>query len=582
MDLGIRVKSMDLVVRFLTHDLTSIGSARTAKLPLELTSGSVPLPRATPESQGVKSVALKKLVANIDAGEHLDPHALMVLRHGKVILETSWSPYRLDVPMMLYSMSKSVTATAIGIAVDEGYLSLDDKLVDIFKDCAPSIQTLFLRNVTIRHLLTMSVGVRFNEVGSALCEDWQRMYMESVPKFEPGSAFEYNSLNSYMLAAAIVRKTGMSLNEFLTPRLFEPLGIAYHEWEVCPKGVEKGGWGLNLLLEDSAKLGELYLRNGVWSANGEEKRILSEDWVKQATRQQIPTPNGEAKFGYGYQIWMNPIEQAYQFNGAFGQYVVVIPRYDMVLAIYSGSAQLFADGSLLDIIKGFLDTGVFHTALPESSRAQARLAPTLTELHTDIGELSGASTDKNDWQTIQRRLDGREYHLKNNIVSAFPLVLQGVHNNFTDGTYLVRFLMRDGALTAQLYEGADRHELPLTPGAGGVETFLTLAGERQLCNIRTEYLIDKDDQIVLRLAITFLETPNTRVIQLRVEDHAIWLSAQEYPSVSDATLMLFELAGFSQRDFMKDMMNAFGGSRMKMIAQTRDLMEPCAQGLIVK
>lgn len=346
MDITLQMRSLELMLKMIKHDMSGVPpyGYRRQKYDPPADSTLSLLPRCTPEEAGLSSPAVERFFAAVDEeSATLGPHGILLLRHGKVLAEGWWAPYRRELPHMLYSMSKSVVGTAVGIAWDEGLISLDETIASIFSDL-PASQNKGLKNMRVWNLLTMSTGTRFNEFGSMLDPDWVQMFLESVPKFEPGTAFEYDSMNTYMLSAILRRKTGMSLVDYLKPRLFEPLGISRYTWETCPKDTEKGGWGLSLCLEDAAKLGQLYLQQGMW----EGKRILSQEWVQEATRAQIATPNGECKFGYGYQIWLNPM--GYQFNGAFGQYVVVMPKYDAVAAIYSGSAQLFAEGDLLQML----------------------------------------------------------------------------------------------------------------------------------------------------------------------------------------------------------------------------------------
>ena len=282
MDIAIQMRSIELMLKFLKHDLKNVPSYGYAlqKRQLPEAKAPKPLPRSTPEAEGIRSDAVLRFYEAVSAeADSIAAHAVLVMRHGKVIAEGAWAPYRLDVPHMLYSMSKSVTGTAVGIAVDEGLLSLEERLTDLFPELVTPTQAKVIKNMTVRHLLTMSTGCRFNEIGSMLDENWAKMFLESLPKFEPGTAFEYNSLNTYMLAAILARRTGQTLVDYLRPRLFEPLGIERFQWETCPQGVEKGGWGLSLTLEDAAKLGQLYLNRGVW----EGKRIFSEAWADAAT-----------------------------------------------------------------------------------------------------------------------------------------------------------------------------------------------------------------------------------------------------------------------------------------------------------
>ncbi|MDD4075224.1 MAG: serine hydrolase, partial [Eubacteriales bacterium] len=200
MDINLQMKSVELMMKFLKHDLKDVPAYGYSlqKPPALPAPAASPLPRSTPENEGMSAAAMERLFREFSAQPAtLGLHACMVLRHGRVIAEGYWAPYRADVPHMLFSMSKSIVGTAVGIAIDEGLLTLDERVVDVFADIVTPAMQKQHKTLTVRHLLTMSSGNSFNEVGSVLDDNWLRMFLESVPKFEPGTAFEYNSLNTY-------------------------------------------------------------------------------------------------------------------------------------------------------------------------------------------------------------------------------------------------------------------------------------------------------------------------------------------------------------------------------------------------
>ena len=268
------------------------------------------LPRCTPEEQGVESGYLASFLRELSESDEIHLHTVMVLRGGHVIAEGSCRPYDSGIWHVCHSMSKSVTGLAVGIARGEGLLNLDDRLVDIFRRRVGPIQQLRKKNLSVWHLLTMSSGVSFNETGAVTEEDWVKGYLESGFLFEPGEKFYYNSMNSYMLSAAIREITGQNLTEYLAPRLFEPMGITKFFWQRCPKGTELGGWGLYLLPEDMAKLGLLMLNRGCW--NG--RQLVPADWIDEMSEKWMDTPKEIGLYGYGYQVWMCERQGSFQFN----------------------------------------------------------------------------------------------------------------------------------------------------------------------------------------------------------------------------------------------------------------------------
>lgn len=559
MDIPIQMRSIELLIKILKRDLTGVPSygytLQKPPMPAE-TPARGRMFKSAPEMQGVPCAALERFLRALDdEGQKLGVHGVMVLRHGAVICEAYWAPYRAQVPHMLYSMSKTVTGMAIGILVDEGYLSLDETLVSIFPELVLKQQFPFfpqnhIRQMTVRHLLTMSTGCRFNEIGSMLDGDWARMFMESVPKFEPGSAFEYNSLNSYMLSAIVARRTGMGLSDYLRPRLFEPLGIAQYAWEKCPMGIEKGGWGLSLTLEDTAKLGQLYLNGGEW--NG--RRIISEDWIRASTKIQTAIPGSECKNGYGYQVWIGKKDGVYQFNGAFGQHVVVLPSFDAVVAIFSGSSQLFADNSILErIYECFAQSSDLPIKADKGSAsslsgyiASLKVKPRLKE--------DGLCACPQAFARMADALDQREYRLERSIAGLFPFTLQAMHGNYTMGVDMLSFHKVEGGLAVTFYEFSERNTLVIKNDGSFATVTVAMRGERHL--VSTRALWSEDGKRLVIIA-SFIETPDTRIITLAFnDDGSLSATFDEMPTIAAASSMLFRLIGLSRRSYFRKLIHA--------------------------
>lgn len=298
------------------------------------------LPRSTPESQGISSSAILKFVEAVEAsiGEF---HSFMLLRHGQVVAEGWWSPYAPDRPHMLFSLSKSFTSSAIGLAVAEGRLTVEDKVISFFPDDLPAEISDNLAAMRVHDLLSMSTG-HHEDTTRYMHEradgNWIREFLERPVEHEPGTYFVYNSGATYMLSAVIQKLTGMRLLDYLQPRLLQPLGIEGATWEQSPQGIDTGGWGLMIKTEDIANFGQLYLQKGVWHG----KQILSESWIAAATSKQVSNgsdPERDWEQGYGYQFWRCR-HNAYRGDGAFGQYCVVMPDQDAVLAITSGLGDM--------------------------------------------------------------------------------------------------------------------------------------------------------------------------------------------------------------------------------------------------
>ena len=297
----------------------------------------VEFPRVTPESVGVPSEAVGWLLDQLENG-YTEPHGLMLMRHGKVFAEGWWRPYAPGIRHGLQSHSKTYAATAVGVLYTEGGVRLDERIIDIFPDKAPEEPSENLKLLTVRDVLCMGCGM--DEMPSPAAEDWIREFLNIPVNHRPGTVYMYNSVGSSLLCAIVRRRTGMSMHEYLIPRLYEPLGILYrnHRWYTMSDGTEAGGWGLFATTEDNLRLMKLYLDGGV-APDG--RRILAEDFVRLATTDRNPSASEEAKnpgawdnyAGYGFQIWMCRPEGVYRADGAMGQFTVVVPDMDMILAI---------------------------------------------------------------------------------------------------------------------------------------------------------------------------------------------------------------------------------------------------------
>ncbi len=350
------------------------------------TPSSASLPRSTPEAEGVSSEGLLTFLDSAALGRH-EFHSIMIVRHGKVIAEGWWDPYRPDLRHTLYSVSKSFTSTAVGFAVTEKLLSVDDKVISFFPDQLPDTVSPFLADMTVRDLLTMTVG-QSPEPSNAITSsgsDWVPAFLDLPVVNDPGSVFLYNSMATFMLSAIVQKVTGDKLIDYLQPRLFSPLGIEGIDWESSPEGVNAGGWGLRVKTEDMAKFGQLYLQKGSWNGS----QIIPAAWVEEATTfkiDQAPGTPPEIKDksdwlqGYCYQFWRSR-NNAYRADGAFGQYIIVMPEKDAVVAITSESPDM---QDVMNMVWKYILPAMKEEVLPENKEAAERLSARLASLALPI------------------------------------------------------------------------------------------------------------------------------------------------------------------------------------------------------
>lgn len=359
------------------------------------------LPRSTPETEGVSSQGIIDFL-DAAAKSNNEFHSIMFLRHGKVIAEGWWNPYKPELKHTLYSTSKSFTATAIGFAVSEGKLSVDDKVISFFPDELPDTVSPFLSEMKVKDLLSMSAGQDPDPTFKTVVSEtnWIKAFLATDVLHKPGTKFLYNTLATYMLSAIVQKATGEKVIDYLKTRLFDPLAIEGMDWEVDPNGINTGGWGLRLKTEDMAKFGQLFLQKGRW--NG--KQILPAAWIEEATTKKIDQnpdatqaarDSSEWLQGYCYQMWRCR-HNAYRADGAYGQYIIVMPDQDAVIAITAETGDMQNEINLvwehlLPAIKNGkqIENSVLATALKQKLSALALPLPARSEAPALASQVSG-------------------------------------------------------------------------------------------------------------------------------------------------------------------------------------------------
>lgn len=330
------------------------------------------LPRSTPEKEGVNSEGIIQFLEAMK-NDQLELHSFMFLRHGNVIAEGWIDPFCDSLNHALYSVTKTFTSTAVGFAVSENLLSVNDKVRSFFPESLPDTITPYLDSLAVRHLLTMSVGQHPEPMFSQEDTNNVKTFLAEPLVRNPGSKFLYNSYASHILSTIVQKVTGQKISDYLESRLFEPLAIKDVVWMEDIRGVNIGGWGLSVKTEDLAKLGQLYLQKGNW--NG--KQLLPEWWIEEATSKKIeqypyyaPAENAGNDWaqGYGYQIWRST--HGYRADGANGQYIIVLPEEDMVVAFTSNVPDM---QKMLTFLWKYLPPAIQDKPLPKNKENEKRI-----------------------------------------------------------------------------------------------------------------------------------------------------------------------------------------------------------------
>ncbi len=497
-----------------------------------------PFPRSSPDRVGMDTRLLLSTLKELSGTLTSGIHSCLVITNGKCLFDASAAGYDTGMPHATFSMCKTVTALAVGMLIDEGRLSLSDKVYRFFPEHTPNVLQTRLRSLTVEHLLTMTSGVTFAEVGAAVETDYAKSYFESTVRFEPGKVFSYNSMNSYILSAIVHRLTGGSLTDFLTERLWKPLDIRDAYWEECPKGVEKGGWGLYLSPYSMAKVGQLLLNEGRYGG----KRLVSEKWIRHMVTPTGLVPEDIGRFDYGRHLWLHREDGSYLLNGMLGQNVWVSPALNTVVVLTAGETTMFQDGKTLNVIL---------CALVGKRVSPIRRAPLLPLL--SLRRLEKRFCKDSLW--IPHGVDeeekrGRrgfvlpallgEHTLPKNNGGILPLVTRLCQNNHGVGISRLTVTAEDKhRLTLSFTEGEDT--IAFSAGHHRYETGeIAVKGELYRTAASYAFAEDEDRHPILKVVLHFPELASTRRLVFR-------------KIKEDYTLTLSETPGF---DFVQKLMGA--------------------------
>lgn len=591
-----------------------------------------------PEQTGVRSEGLLKMFSALSEGSGICPHSIVVLKDGKLIAKADWKPFSSRYLHVSHSLCKSVTAMAVGIAVKEKYLSEEEKIAEIFKDELPDNIHKYMDDITVKHLLTMSSGVKFNEAGAVMGDEWIKKFLSSEVLFKPGSDFRYNSLNSYMLSAAVCRRTGLSLTEYLGRRLFTPMGITDLYWEKSPDGIEKGGWGLYMSVYDYAKLGQLYLDGGVW--NGVS--LVPEDWIKKSVSPQISKPDSACYEGYGYQTWLTKHRDGFVFSGMFGQNVFVFPERGIVIAMTAGSSNLFPPCRAMNIITDFIENGKNFSREPIKDFRYANAAALRNALSgASFGKplplengrsilarlrksLSGGKAAEAVMEAVQY-LDGAEIEFEKNRAGLLPVLIQIMSGSFAGGIERAvfevsgspimaagyirgealssgkRFISsrgKDGSQAAKTvygigktasrtgglvirFEGDGRTaRVPVSFSDKPVYFDFEDRGGSYLVGVNGSLTADEDDFPVLKVTLCFVETSCTKMLKFIFEPDGVTLKIRESPqlygAIDEAAEMIVPSIGKVARKTIETLLETDAAEY-----RIKSFLEPTLRGKIV-
>lgn len=564
MNLKVQVRTIDLFTKLVNGNINKIAyiGYQPQKADVMWKKKVDALPRCKPEEEGISSEYVRAFVEALVEDENIHTQGIMIARNGRIILEAAFKPYDLETWRITHSMSKTIVGIAIGIAIEEGLFGLDDTVASIFNKTYLPIIGNRKKGITIRNLLTMSSGISYNEVGSLIDTEWTKDILESQVTFEPGKEFAYNSMNTYLLSAIIQEKTGITLFEYVTKRIFEPMNIVDVYWENSPENKTKGGWGLYITLEDRIKIGQLFLNEGNWDG----VQIVSKDWLKEMMSCWMVTPEHMNVYGYGYQGWIGKRKGSFVLNGVLGQNTIIYPDLNMVITIASSNTELFVRSRLMDIVDHYFSDGTFQPGEPlkENQYEYMQLKSYLETLYFQKGfeRAKICSVKRSGWSRFLPKRKNRfgellsdipegideisfeTHRVEENGISIMPLFIQTIQNNFSQGMTLFQFAKKKGRIVLRLKEHEMQWEIPI-----GFKQpyYLTLDfhGEHYKISSWGVLKYTEDDVPVLKLQFCFLETTNCRNMKFYFyEDHVLIKSA-ETPDLNKVLDEVIPFIGFA-------------------------------------
>ncbi len=465
--------------------------------------------RVQPEECGISSEVVKNFVSELWANEAVGLQCIMLMRGNKVFFEADVGNQDGRYPKATFSECKSVIAIAIGKLVTQGKLRLSEKISDIFADRLTAMGKMRLKGLSVKHLLTMTAGITFNELETTVSSNWVKSYLDSDIDGDFGKNFRYNSLNSYMLAAIITMRAGMSVSDYLRETVFKDLDITDFYWEKCPNGIERGGWGLYIRREDLAKLGLLVLQNGIW--NG--KKVINSKYITDMTRMQAEVPMEYGDYNYGFHTWCGRETNSFLFNGMLGQNLLCFKHSGIMIIANCSNCDLFQQNDFFRICEEFMG-GIFVDILPENTQEFDALCSLKRKMKLPL-EINSFLPGRKNCRCIHEdinAINGKRFAVKSEnrvSVGVTPVVMQCIQCNYTEGLKEIGFYKNGDDLEMHFVEENQTHIINI--GFGNSKTSnIKIGGDIFTVSCIGEFCENEDGIPMLKVYCDFVETPYSR------------------------------------------------------------------------
>lgn len=368
-----------------------------ALLTVVCASAGTKIEKIAPTSVGIEPKQMMLMYDSLMNSDLTEIHHVVVMVDGKIAGELHPKPFRAEDRHTLYSVSKTFTAVAVGLAIDDGLLSVEDNLAKFFPEYIKDEVDPRLRDIKIKDMLTMRSGFKTESWMRNSKQHWVEYYLSRPLVAEPGTRYSYDSIETYLLAAVVQKVTGKTVLELLNERIFHPMGVTDVEWELCPDGIITGGWGIYLSAHSQALFGQLLLQQGEW--NG--KQLVSKQWVKEMMTVHVVREAND----YGYQIWLCEYPGAWRADGAFGQYIIIVPQKNMVVVLNQCSRS-----------KGFPErSNIWHTVVKNCLNCAVDAKPAELQALKDYEETAQLPVLQGDSiNALSKKVAGKTFVLDKN------------------------------------------------------------------------------------------------------------------------------------------------------------------------
>lgn len=495
------------------------------------------LSRSTPEKEGMRKEYIDSFIKEVDSDLSIRINRLLIIENNKVIYEKYNHPYQKDSWNCVFSFSKSVVSLALGVLYDEGKVDLDIPVCQIL-DNEKKIKKRKNRQITLRHLLTHSTGISFNEMESASSYKWVKDYFNSKSKFKFGSKFEYNSMNTYILSVCVEKLAGMKFEQFCREKIFDRLGIAKTYFDLSPEGYFKGGWGLYILPEDMAKLGILVRDFGKYDGH----QIISQEWIRMMTSKQFDSTKYGHSLDYGFQVWVNEKLNFCTLNGMYDQNAMIYRNSGVVIVTCSSNNEAFHGSNLFKIAHKYFaskEEGEFPLCVNEGNH-EVKNYDNLLYYFDYI--------NKKEYKSLTK---------VSHTCGILPLLLQNELGTYVKGIKSVSFKKENDDYFFIIKEGEDIHHLKFN-FKDGVRQLLTMYGNVFDVAVDGRFILSGKGEVYLLIRVFFLEYPSSRFFTIKFGKNvnAISIECSENPGL-DFVRSLIEIQDKKTKHLIRNALNAF-------------------------